>query len=467
MWDISSGGTVGFAGGLEYRKDTISSAADFLGARGGVAAENPLTEGETEGSRDFFEAYAELNVPLIVGRPGIENLSFEIAGRYTDESNFGSEPTGRFRLVYQPIDWMTLSASYGTSYRAPNLREQFLADQFGGVGGDSDPCAIPDAANVGGVYDESLDTRSQTVLDNCVQSGADPTVLGIVASTTIPITIGGNAEDLVPETSESWTATIRVTPNISDNWELDMALSYFDITIEDTVRSIAATTIMTRCFEDAPGLASPFCERLERAGTAADPSFNFISAVDASFVNIGEETAKGFDFNTRLFGDIGTFQTSWSNALTIQTERTEQIFSSDPVEDLLEDFGVPKYRWNSRVTFGRNQWEAAWLLRYMSGTHASDVAIIDAECDSFTDSTNIAGTTPTASVCTAASAWYNDLSFSYFADTWVVTGGIKNIFDEEPPIIDMNAGSNRLGRVTSSGYDQFGRAFFMNATKTF
>ena len=467
LWAIPGGDTVGFAGGLEYREDKISSAADFLGARGGVAAENPLTEGETFGSRDFFEAYMEFNVPLIVGKPGIENLAFEIAARYTDESSFGSETTGRLRAVYQPNDWVSLSASYGTSYRAPNLREQFLADQFSGVGGDSDPCAIPDAANVGGVYVAEEDTRSQTVMDNCVQSGADPTVLGLVASTTIPVTVGGNPEELVPETSDSITATLRITPQISDNWNLDLAISYFDITIKDTVRSIAATTIMTRCYEDAPNLTSPFCTRLERAGTSADPAFNFISAVDASFVNVGEETAKGFDINTRLMGDIGTFQTNWSNALTIQTERTEQIFPEDEVEDLLEDFGVPKYRWNSRVTVGRDNWEFAWLLRYLSGTHTSDVATIDAECDSFTDKTSIAGTTPTASVCTADKAWYNDLSLTYFADTWVITGGVKNVFDEEPPIVDMGAGSNRLGRVTSSGYDQFGRSFFLTGTKSF
>jgi len=467
LWDIKSGDTVGFAGGLEWRKDTISSAADFLGARGGIAAENPLTEGETVGSRDFFEAYMEFNIPVITGRPGIELLSFEVAGRYTDESNFGSEPTGRFRVLYQPNDWITLSASYGTSYRAPNLREQFLADQFSGVGGDSDPCAIPDAANVGGIYDPSLDTRSQTVMDNCVQSGADPTVLGIVASTTIPVTVGGNPEDLVPETSDTWTASLRMKPDIGENWSLDLAVSYFDITIEDTVRSIAATVIMTRCYEDAPGLASPFCPRLERAGTAADPAFNFISSVDASFVNIGEETARGFDINTRLIGDVGSWTMDWSNALTIQTKRTLTIFAEDPAEDLLGDFGVPKTRWNSRLAFSRGHWEMSWLLRYLSSTHASDVAAIDAECGIYTDSTEIAGTTPTASVCDASAGWFNDFSVTYFADTWTVSAGVKNIFDEKPPLVDMDAGSNRLGRLTSSGYDQFGRSFFLTGTKSF
>jgi iron complex outermembrane receptor protein len=467
LFDIDSGGTVGFAGGIEFREDKITSAADFLGSSGGVAAENPLTEGETKGFRDLFEVYAEVNVPIIVGRPGIELLAFEAAVRYTDESNFGSESTERFRLTYRPNDWITASASFGTSFRAPNLREQFLADQFGGVGGDSDPCAIPDAANVGGVYDPSMETRSQIVLDNCVQNGADPTVLGLTASTTIPVTIGGNPRDLVAETSESLTATLQFSPPISDDWDLDIAISYFDIDIKDTVRSIAATTIMTRCFEDAPNLSSPFCSRLERSGAATDPAFNFITAVDASFVNIGQETAQGYDINTRLKTEIGGWQAAWTNALTIQTERNEQIFVEDRVEDLLEDFGIPEYRWTSVVSLAKNDWEFVWGLRYLSETHTSDVASIDAECDSFDDSTSFAGTTPTASVCTADEAFYNDLSATYYADTWTVSAGVNNVFDEEPPLVDMSAGSNRLGRVTSSGYDQFGQTFFLNATMSF
>ncbi len=454
-------GPLGFAFGLEHRIDEIDSAADFLGANGNVAAENPLQEGETRGKRTSFDAYTEVNVPIT------EMFGVEGAVRFTDESNFGSESTYRLRASFRPNDMFAASVSFGTSFRAPNLREQFLADQFDGVGGDSDPCAIPDAANVGGVYDASLDTRSQTVLDNCVAQGADPTVLGLVASTTIPVTIGGNPSELIAETSESLTATLQFKPQISDNFDLDIAISYFDIEIEDTVRSIAATTIMTRCFEDAPGLASPFCSRLQRGGTATDPQFNFITSVDASFVNIGLETSQGIDLNTRLGFEIGGWDTTWSNAITFQTERDEQIFSTDPVDDLVDDFGVPDIRGNSVVSVARNNWEFVWALRYISDTHASTVASIDAECDSFDDSTEIAGTTPTAPVCTAAEGWFNDIAATYSADRWSVSAGINNLADEEPPIVDMSAGSNRLGRVTSSGYDQFGRTFFVTATMGF
>jgi iron complex outermembrane receptor protein len=224
---------------------------------------------------------------------------------------------------------------------------------------------------------------------------------------------------------------------------------------------------MTRCFEDAPGLASPFCSRLQRGGVATTPDFNFITSVDASFVNIGLETSQGIDLNTRLGFDIGGWDATWTNAVTFQTERDEQIFAEDPIDDLVDDFGVPDTRWSSVVSVARDNWEFVWALRYISDTHTSTVASIDAECDSFDDSTEIAGTTPTAPVCTADEGWYNDLAATYSADRWSVSAGVNNVADEQPPIVDMSAGSNRLGRVTSSGYDQFGRTFFVTATYGF
>ena len=74
-------------------------------------------------------------------------------------------------------------------------------------------------------------------------------------------------------------------------------------------------------------------------------------------------------------------------------------------------------------------------------------------------------TEATANVCDADSRWYNDLSATYAQDTWNVTAGIKNIADETPPLIARSAGSNRMNRVTSSGYEQYGRQFFLMFNK--
>ena len=467
--EIPTGGTVGFATGVEFRDDQINSAVDFLGGSGLVAAENPLQEGPTVGRRNIMDVYGEVNVPLLVGRQAVDLLQIEGALRYTEESNFGNETTGRARLTYRPINWLTFSSSYGTSFRAPNLREQFLADQFQSVGGDSDPCVVPAEANVGSMYVAANDPRSQTVLDNCVQSGADPTMLGLQATTTIPVTVGGNPMDLDPETSDAFTATVQVSPPLGENWGFDIAVSYFDIEIEDTVRSIGATTIMGRCFEDAPDLSSPFCDRISRGQTGA-PLFNVINFVDASFVNVGKETSKGIDVNTRLSRTVDLFGApidfGWLTATTFQTDRTEQIFDGGMTDDLRGNFGIADTRLTSTVIARHNNWEALWIARYQSGTEAGREARIDADCGVFDDDLDLAGTVETAALCSADSVWYHDFAATYLRDTWALSFGVNNAFDEEPPLVNIGVGSNRANRITSSGYDQFGRSYFLTLTKT-
>ncbi|CAN0437114.1 unnamed protein product, partial [Scytosiphon promiscuus] len=53
-------------------------------------------------------------------------------------------------------------------------------------------------------------------------------------------------------------------------------------------------------------------------------------------------------------------------------------------------------------------------------------------------------------------------------DTWTITGGIRNIFDEAPPqvsdIIQTSAGNTPL---SATAYDYRGRRAFVSVSKTF
>ena len=89
---------------------------------------------------------------------------------------------------------MRLRGTFGTTFRAPNLREQFLAGQAGVIAGGEDPCVVPLTANMGGVYDPTGETRPQVVLDNCVLDGVDPTALGLQANVLIPTETGGSTD---------------------------------------------------------------------------------------------------------------------------------------------------------------------------------------------------------------------------------------------------------------------------------
>lgn len=464
-------GSVGMAFGGEFRRDTINSFADFISAKSINAGENPLAEGATKGSRDIFDLYAEVNVPLLANSEMADYLGVEGAVHYTDEENFGNEVTTRARFTYRPVSWVQFSGSYGTSFRAPNLRETFLAEQFQGISSSADPCGVPGAANNSGVYDPGGENRSTTTLDNCILSGADPFALGLVANINIPVIISGNALTLNPETSRSYTASFQMSPPISDSFDVDIAISFFDIAITDSIRSVDAAVIMSRCYDGPAGLTSPFCDRVTRTLTG-NPNFDFVTEVDASFVNVGRETSQGFDVNTRFSTTVdgifeGPLNVAWAGAITFQTERKERIFNEDPFNDLLGDFGTPKRRFSSTVSLGYERFEFLWDMRHQSGGQSDQDTRITNDCDAPNDYTGRVGPNSLLPLCSAPGAWYHDIALTYRMDSVVFTVGMNNVLDKTPPLVNIAAGSNRANRVTSSGYEQFGRSVFFTATAAF
>ncbi|MBA6237587.1 MULTISPECIES: hypothetical protein [unclassified Colwellia] len=56
---------------------------------------------------------------------------------------------------------------------------------------------------------------------------------------------------------------------------------------------------------------------------------------------------------------------------------------------------------------------------------------------------------------------------TYKGEDFLVTAGIKNVFDKAPELVDLTTGLNRGNMVTSSGYNLYGRGFFLNASYRF
>jgi iron complex outermembrane receptor protein len=465
LFDMGSR-TVAAAFGAEFRTDEISSQNDITGVRGLNAAENPLQEGETIGERDIFEVFGEINVPIL------DTLNFDAAVRYTDEENFGEETTWRARLAWSPVDYLTLSGSAGTSYRAPNLREQFLADQGGGIGGGSDPCINANIA----VLDQTS-AQTQQLIQRCIASGVvfmdadndgnlDSTPLGTQGVTTIPISTGGNA-GLLAETSDSYTATIQFSQPWSNNFDLDIALSYWSIEIENTVEEPDAAFIIDQCFSnnELPEFNSnPFCALLGRP-TAGSDAGRILNFVDVSFINIGEDTAKGLDLNTRLLLPLERLgmDLSWATATTQQLERDVTPFGPETLFDLKGTIGVPEFKFTSTLSLRRDAWELLMQNRFIGDGQQNDteddaVNLIFAE-----------GLNGIAShdIDFVDSVWYTDLSLTYMSDMWSATLGVNNLFEEDPPLINVTEGPNRNNAVSSTGYDFFGRTFFATVSVGF
>ncbi len=480
LFDNPYGGTVRFAAGYEHRDDKINSQNDLTGVMGLNAAENPLTEGETIGSRNLDEVYGEIQVPLLMNRPFAQLLQVDGAARYTHESNFGGESTYRARGLWRPVNWVQLSGSYGTSYRAPNLREQFLAQQGGGVGGGLDPCINANVALL-----DLGSPSAENIINNCELAGVvfnrdangnvvpDAngflTTLGTAGITTIPTSTGGNA-NLLPETSRSYTATLSVSPPIFGPVNTDFSVSYYDIKINNSVRNLGADVVISQCYTNElfPNLSSPFCGFIDRPATGSNAS-RLIRNVQAGFVNIGEETVKGIDFNARINAGLKDVSSGLPDAmvrvagtLTYQLEREIQTFGADDREDLIGTFGFPE--WKGQVTAGveTGPWQLLTQVNYI-GKQRSRLP----DPAAFTPSFTFAGRPLTIPLSRVGEEWYQDLSLTYDQDTFAITAGVQNLWDNEPPLIDTTRGPNRNNAVASSGYDFIGRTFFLNGRVKF
>jgi len=455
-------GTVGLVLGAEWRENSIFSANDIVRAQALSASEAPDQEGDTIGKTSIVDFYAETELPLA------EWATLNLSGRYTDEENFGSETTYSIKGEIQPTQSLRLRGTFGTTFRAPNLREQFLAGQAGVRPGRDDPCIVPIDASPGGVYDPTLDTRPQIVLDNCVLDGADPTALGLIANVLIPTQTGGST-DIKAETSDSFTAGFVYSQMFTDAFDLDFSVTYFDIEVEDTVEELDPGTVLNRCYNDDPNLANALCSRITRIGQA--PANNTISRIDSSFVNLGLVTSKGYDINVRYVDDfsIGSnfIEMAWSATGTNYSELKEQLDPESPIDDRVGEAGFPEWSWVLRGNFTMDNWGIAWRTRFV-GEFALDADDVDVSTNGSRDACNFLGG-PTTCVKAHAgdSIWYHDLSLTYEADEWSITGGVRNLTDEEPPLIDNGAGPNRYNYVVQSTYDLWGRRLFLNASKRF
>ena len=208
---------------------------------------------------------------------------------------------------------VTFRGTYGTSFRAPNTHEQFLAGTSG-FATIFDPCVVPtqrqgrlDSIPTSSAhlqpFDEDL--REQTTLDNCRANGVDPTTLGLDGGFNTTYSVerlrkGGQQVQLEidPETSTSYTYGIVLDQPFWDTFTLRAGVTYYDIDVENTISQLGTGFIVNDCYVEQTGNSSAFCRFITRGDNG------LIDLVEASFVNINAITSRGIDYNVYFQRDF-------------------------------------------------------------------------------------------------------------------------------------------------------------------
>lgn len=486
-------GPVGVVLGGEWREDTIQSDPNFQASNGlffGFFADSGAA-----GSKWIRELYGEIEAPLLANETLVEELTVKAAGRITDEEFYGTNGTFALGAGWRPVAPLLIKFNYGTSFRAPNLRENFLRGQSGFLT-LSDPCAVPNAAfDPARGYVAAQETREQVVLDNCRREGRDPTRVGIDAqglntltTSSVEITSGGSL-DIEPETSRSITTGFAFEEDWASGFEFAFNFNYYDIKLKESIIEPSAQFILNDCYTRDDGTRSPFCDRI----TVSTIDRRLVSDVFSGFLNLDQEAVRGIDLNA-TFGYplmIGGEEFNLTLNMTANhlIERSSRFTSDNgdiSTEDSAGEFGFPS--WIGRATFAINwsDFTLTWQTRYIDAVEQDPVGI-DPLSDAFSfgpDGVSTGtffgdtclgggsrtGTTPNG-IVPGDGIFCRDVGFTdeYFEHAislrWDngdlrIIAGVTNLFDETPPLVDSSEVFSIANAAIGNGYNLDGREFF-------
>jgi iron complex outermembrane receptor protein len=492
-------GDVTLGVGAEYRKDKINSTPSdvasngllfgFFGDRGAV------------GSKDIKEVFGEVNLPLKANEFLVRELTLNLSGRLTDEQFYGTAGTYAIKGVWRPADPLSLKFSYGTSFRAPNLRENFLAGQSG-FQTLFDPCAVTNDSIASGAYRAADDNREATTLKNCIREGRDPTRVGFdpllgnsIQTSSTEITSGGSL-DLNEETSRAVTAGFAFEETFAGGFDVSVGASYYDIKVKGAIVEPSSQFILNDCYTRQDGQRSQFCDRITSSSSQSNRFL--VTDVTAGFINLNSESVRGIDINANFGKEVQLFKTNVDFGLELRAnhmiERSTLFIDDSGVSSVDNDegeFGLP--RWSGQTTFTADidKFRFTWQVNYIGPVQQQEDGI-DPFSDAFgrgpdglptgfisdtclgNGTKNTDGSVRVAGdgrfcrdVGFAGKYFTHTVSLRYRTDTLTLRAGVTNLFDRDPPLVDGSEVLSIANTPIGSGYDYNGREFFVAIQKKF
>lgn len=421
LFELPAGG-LSFAAGYEHREYQGSFQPDSLKISG---ESNDVLAQPTAGSYDLDEFFLELNVPILRDLPAVDRLDASLAGRYSDYSTFGGESIFKYGVRWQPVEDLIIRGTVAEGLRAPAIGELFGSQsRFDAT--ISDPCS------------EYPNSPNATIRANCA-------ALGIPASyeqlnPQISILTGGNP-NLLPETSDSWTAGLVYSPawaeNLSWSSRIDFEFTYYNHEIEGGIQAVDAQTQLDQC---AATLGSAFCGGITRTPTGS------ISAFANTLTNIATTETDGFDVKISWASpqtSVGEFVVSWNSTIVSDYKEIGPTGEEQPRQEGIEvnDSAIPELQSTLGIDWTRGALSAGLTVRYLDEVEES--------CSDAAD--NTAGSLTNLGLCSNPNLTDNSLSTNKLdATTYLdvqfgwetpfnVDGlnflvGINNVTDEDPPI---------------------------------
>lgn len=407
IWSVPAG-EIGVAVGAEFRHETFEDDRDdlldgstpFVDQISGVELSGSDVWGssptpDSKGSRDVTSAYVEFLVPLL--DTATQYAEMQIAARYENFSDVGDALKPKVALFWEPLEWLSLRASYAGGFRAPGL-PQVTAE------------GVPRSNSL---YDPVLD-QTYGIVD--VRSGTT---------------------DLEPEDDVNKSFGIVLQPME----DLTITADFWQIEQEGLVGILAGSShLLYDSLLRSQGSSNPAVIR--------DATTNEVVQINNDYMNLGVRNIEGVDFSIAYdwetsFGDWGlTISAAKLNKFDQEADPISALLlaaqaAGDPsvpadrtvagAGDLIEQNGRPELRARAALNWKFNQWGAGINTNYVgevldtSTTATVDGEVLQLPVDSF-QRVNVY-------------ASYEFSGDSFLKDTKIRVG-VRNIGDEDPPLAD-------------------------------
>ncbi len=427
--------------GLEYRELFANSIPDsVLGPDvRGFNASLPVG-----GRYDVYEAFGEVQLPLITGKPFIESFTLNGAYRYSDYSvaNVGGTHTFAAGGEWEVIPGMRFRAQFQRAVRAPNIAELFSAFT-NGFPRAQDPCSA-------GFGSFSPSTLSST----CTATGVPMANVGasFQSSGEIQILTGGNP-NLFQETGDTLTVGMVWQPQAIEG--LTLQIDYYDISIKNAITMIPLQTVLNECHIEN------IADQCAIIGRGRDPATGELGALpftsNLGAVNAGFVGTRGIDFDIGYsFGGLGgsitvQYYGTYIFANTFQSSATSRAI------DCAGFFGPqicvggiepqPEYKHTAQITYLQGPMTTSLRWRALSGVDSTITGLSDLSDDiGFFN--------------------YIDVTTQYAVNEHLdLTVGVKNITGKDVPLLGSTV--NEQANTYPVTYTPFGRQLFFGASLRF
>ena len=448
-------GTVGLAVGVSSRWDEIDDTPGEFSQAGNSWGLSSAQR--TQGSDNVTEVFAEIEIPLVSGKPLFEDLSFNGSARYSNYRTVGSATTYKAGVNWALDDTFRFRATHGTSFRAPALYELFLNRQTGFLSQLAiDPCIRY------GVPGEDGNIRASAVLQaNCAADGLPVDYAGNGNSALIETS--GGLGTLKPEDSTANSVGFIFTPQDTG---ISIAIDYFTIDVANQI-SASGAGVVGACYSDSDFRSvAGFCDLFTRDLDPASPEFGRITFVDGSYRNIPTQSTKGLDITARYQHEFNFGNLNIDSQFTVTKEEKFKLFTDGVELDFNGTDGEPEVVGSVQARFTRKDWTGSWTVNYTGPTENLGYRDVDGLINFFYSG-------PSTQITKVDTFITHDVSMRKEWDTLTVVAGVSNLLGDTPSRLsaaDNIGGVGRLGvwPFSSQYFEGYlGRQFFVSVEKTF